>query len=336
VDVFLVTHPAFALHDTGMWHPERPARLEAAERGVMTAGLTVHKVEAPEVERAVLELAHRPEYVDAIGRFCRAGGGALDPDTVAVAESWEAALRSAGAGPAAVGLLDLAPDATAFLAVRPPGHHATRNRAMGFCLFNNVAVTASLLRSRGERVAIVDWDVHHGNGTQEIFESDKDVLYISLHQFPFYPGGGAAHETGVEEAAGMVVNVPLPAGTGGDVYRVAFERVVAPVLERFAPDWILVCAGYDAHEDDPLAEMRLLAPDYGFMANAVAAAAPVHRIIVFMEGGYHLPAITTSVAATLHGLAGDGTLHEPRRSPPVSWEALELAVAHAARVWGVR
>ncbi len=335
MEVIYYTHEIFSRHETGSWHPERPARLEAAERGVTTSGLVVHRVSPPEVDRSVLELVHRPEYVRAIERFCRGGGGALDPDTVAGPDSWEAAIRSAGAGVDAATVMSDHPDATAFLAVRPPGHHALSNRAMGFCLFNNVGVTAAFLRQRGDRVMVVDWDVHHGNGTQEMFEETRDVLYLSIHQYPFYPGGGALDEVGVGEGEGTVINVPMPAGTGGDVYRAAFERIVNPVMSQFKPDWVLVSAGYDAHEADPLAEQRLLAPDYGFMAARLSGMIPPNRIITFLEGGYHLPAITTSVSATLRGYAGDQEQVTTRRSPSVSWEALEEAVAMTARHWKV-
>jgi acetoin utilization deacetylase AcuC-like enzyme len=335
VDVLYYTHPVFHRHDTGNWHPERAARLEAADRGVASAGLTVHRFVPPEVDTESLELVHAHEYVGAVERFCVSGGGALDPDTVAGPDSWEAALRAAGAGLAAIRELSDRPDSTAFLAVRPPGHHALANRAMGFCLFNNVGVAAARLVATGSKVAVVDWDVHHGNGTQEMFWSDPNALYLSIHQYPFYPGGGALDEVGKGDAEGTIINVPMPAGTGGDVYTSVFERIFLPVLTQFEPDWILVSAGYDAHESDPLAEQRLLAPDYAVMASGLAGLVPPNRIISFLEGGYHLPAITTSVAATLQGIAGTATLTATRRSPSVSWEALEEAAAHFARYWKV-
>jgi len=335
VDVIYYTHPVFQRHDTGNWHPERAARLEAADRGVASAGLTVHRFVPPEVDRHDLELVHADEYIGAVQRFCASGGGALDPDTVAGPDSWEASLRAAGAGIAAIEELSSDPDATAFLAVRPPGHHALANRAMGFCLFNNVGVAAAHLMGRGSKVAVVDWDVHHGNGTQEMFWSDANTLYLSVHQYPFYPGGGALDEIGAGEGEGTIVNVPMPAGTGGDVYGAVFERIFVPVLEQFQPDWILISAGYDAHEADPLAEQRLLAPDYSMMATWLRGLLPPNRIISFLEGGYHLPAITTAVAATLQGIAGTAEPAATRRSPTVSWEALEEAVAFVARSWKV-
>lgn len=312
MEVLYVTHPAFVEHDTGAWHPERPARLTAAERGVWSSGLGVSVVQAERVDPELLADVHSPAYVDAIERFCAAGGGPLDADTVAVEASWDAALRAAGAGPQAAGLLENATDTTAFLAVRPPGHHALIDQAMGFCLFNNVVVTAAWLTARGNRVAIVDWDVHHGNGTQAMTWHNPDILYVSTHQHPFYPMTGVIGERGGRGAEGTVINLPLPSGTAGDVYREAMERVIAPAVKSFAPDWLLVSAGYDAHADDPLADLRLEESDYGSMANSLAALLPANRIMVFLEGGYHLAAITSSVAETLRGIAGRHDVSAPR------------------------
>jgi len=324
VEALYVTHSAFAAHDTGTWHPERPARLAAAERGVWSAGVGVRRIEAERVQPDVLEAVHTRSYIDAIERFCLAGGGHLDADTVAVEASWDAALRAAGAGPQSVALMETAEDTTAFLAVRPPGHHALAAQAMGFCLFNNAVVTASYLTARSQRVAIIDWDVHHGNGTQALVWDEPDVLYLSAHQHPFYPMTGDVHERGGPKARGTVINVPLPAGTAGDVYREMTARILAPALASFRPDWILVSAGFDAHDHDPLADLRLEARDYGQMAAALAAVVPPNRIITFLEGGYNLAAITDSVAQTLRGFAGrHETEHGTFVSPPAAFAVLD-------------
>jgi acetoin utilization deacetylase AcuC-like enzyme len=323
VEVLYVTHPAFAEHDTGAWHPERPARLTAAEKGVRSSGLGVRVVEAERVDPDLLADVHTPAYVAAIERFCAAGGGPLDADTIAVEASWDAALRAAGSGPQAALLLENAVDTTAFLAVRPPGHHALVDQAMGFCLFNNVVVTAAWLTARGNRVAIVDWDVHHGNGTQAMTWHNPDVMYVSTHQYPFYPMTGAIGERGGEGAEGTVINVPLPSGTAGDVYREVMGRVVVPAVRAFAPDWLLVSAGYDAHTDDPLADLRLVESDYGAMANSLSSLVPANRTMIFLEGGYHLAAITASVAQTLRGIAGIHDASEPGfTSPPAAFEVV--------------
>ncbi|MEX1005968.1 MAG: histone deacetylase [Acidimicrobiia bacterium] len=324
MEVLYLTHPVFARHDTGSWHPERPARLAAAERGVWSAGPDVRRFEAAVVDPALLASVHTPSYIDAIERFCASGGGPLDADTVAVEASWDAALRAAGAGPQAVELLMANPAATAFLAVRPPGHHALAAQAMGFCLFNNVVVTAAVLTAQGQKVAIIDWDVHHGNGTQALVWDDPDVLYVSAHQHPFYPMTGGVVERGGPRAEGTIINVPLPAGSAGDVYRELTGRIIEPALAAFAPDWILVSAGYDAHEHDPLAELRLESADYGQMAAALSRQVGPNRIITFLEGGYHLSAITESVAETIRGIDGrPDVTHSPHRSPSEAFAVIE-------------
>ena len=272
----------------------------------------------------MLEAVHPASYIDAIEKFCAAGGGPLDADTVASEASWDAAIRAAGAGPAAVAALADGTDTTAFLAVRPPGHHALAAQAMGFCLFNNVVVTAYALAAGGQRVAIVDWDVHHGNGTQALVWDRPDILYVSAHQYPFYPMTGTADERGGGKAEGTVINVPFPAGTAGDAYRRMTERVLLPALGRFDPDWILVSAGFDAHEDDPLADLRLRAPDYGQMAASLRTVLPPTRIVTFLEGGYNLTAITESVAQALRGYAGrHDTSQGDAISPPAAFEMIE-------------
>ncbi len=308
-------HEVSLEHDTGWGHPERPARVPAVLEGVRSAADDIVEMEAPQADPDDIGRIHDQMYVSAIERFCAQGGGSLDADTVARASSWEAAVRAAGAGPAAVDLLRAGSADVGWVVMRPPGHHALPARAMGFCLFNNVAITAARLVAQGDRVAIIDWDVHHGNGTQDVFYDDPDVLYVSLHESPAYPGTGAAYETGAGRGAGANINVPWPAGTGGAAYRWAMTRIIRPVLDRFAPDWVLVSSGYDAHADDPLAGISLVEADYESMAASLRGVAPDARTIFFLEGGYDLGALRGSSAATVAGFAAGGTSADPHAEP---------------------
>jgi len=312
-------------------HPERPSRAEAAAAGIDDLELGTDRVDAGKRRASLDELAavHDPAYVRELEAFCASGGGKLDPDTYAYPASWDAALAAAGAGLAAVDALANGDGDVAFVVARPPGHHALADRAMGFCLLNNVAIAAAALASAGERVMIVDWDVHHGNGTQALFWDDVRVCYVSTHQDGLYPGTGRVDEVGGPGASGLTVNIPLPAGTTGDVVVQALEEVVAPVADRFAPTWVLVSAGYDAHRDDPLADLGLSGGDYARFASLVGGFAPAPgRLAFFLEGGYDLDALRTSVAATLGSIVGADTTAEP----PTNGGPGHEAVARARKV----
>ncbi len=300
--LLVYTHEACLRHDTGLGHPERPARLAATLAGIEASGVDAIDLAAEPIDRNHLRLVHAAEYIDAIERFCQAGGGPLDADTPVVADSWEAALRSAGAGIQAVDDLGRSRGDAAFVVTRPPGHHALVNRAMGFCLFNNIAIAARYLTGSGNKVAIVDWDVHHGNGTQDTFYEDPNVLYISLHEFPAYPGGGWIDETGAGPGTGTSFNFPFPTGTDGGPYRWAFSQAIVPLLEEWGPDWLLISAGYDGHRDDPLAGIALVREDYREMASMLSGVVGKGRTVLFLEGGYNLEAMTASVTNTINGL----------------------------------
>lgn len=303
---------------------------------VRECGLPVSEVVAPSIERAELALVHDASYVEMVKIFCELGGGALDMDTFVSPESWEAALTAAGGVRALVEELEARSDAMGFAVARPPGHHALPDRAMGFCLFNNVAVSASYLRSRGDRVAILDWDVHHGNGTQAMLSDDPGTLYVSLHQDHFYPFKGNVEDIDSGEAKGTVVNIPVPAGTAGDIYVDAWREIVIPVVGQFAPDWVFISAGYDAHANDHLASLALVSADYGRMAQALGEAFPSSRVIVALEGGYDLSALRESAQSTVLGLAGQPFVESPSlQSPPASASAVAHATTVIARHWSL-
>jgi acetoin utilization deacetylase AcuC-like enzyme len=304
--VLFATSPRYLDHLAGIGHPERPQRLEAVLAGARRAGIADALVPL-EPRAATLEeltLVHPADYVAGIERVCRTGGGKLDPDTSVVPASWDAAVLAAGAGLAAVDALRRGEGDAAFCAVRPPGHHATVQDAMGFCLFNNVAVVAASLVERGERVAIVDYDAHHGNGTQDIFYADPRVFYVSMHQFPLYPGSGRLFERGSGLAEGTTMNLPFPPETTGDVYLAALDRVVLPTLEMFAPTWLIVSAGFDAHRRDPLTDLALTSGDFARLTKRLCSLVPKGRRIAVLEGGYDLQALESSSAAALAVLAG--------------------------------
>ena len=308
--VFLA-HPSSLEHETG-GHPERPARITAIERELSRQEwLGFERVLSPPVALDVLTAVHPASHVEAIERVSAAGGGALDLDTVMSAGSFSAALHAAGG---AVRLVDLLLDGEAaygFSAHRPPGHHATRSRAMGFCLFNNVAVAARYaVERRGlERVMILDWDVHHGNGTNDIFHASQEVLVVSIHQSPLYPGTGPSADVGSGEAEGFTVNLPVPAGSDDAAFRSLVDHVALGLARFFQPQLLLVSAGYDAHRDDPLATCRVTEDGYAKMTRSVrAACAELGTALGFvLEGGYALEPLARSVAATMRELTAEAS-----------------------------
>jgi len=338
MEVLVATHGSSLKHDTGERHPERPERVKAVHRGVLGSGLDIVEIEAPRIDRSELAVAHDASYIEMIEAYCSLGGGALDMDTVASPDTWEAALTAAGGVRVLTEELRERSDSTGFAITRPPGHHALRDRAMGFCIFNNVAISAALLRSRGERVAVLDWDVHHGNGTQALVGDDPGTLYVSVHQDHFYPFEGQVLDIDAGEAKGTNVNIPLPAWTAGDIYRRVWAEMVIPVLSQFEPDWVLISAGYDAHVADPLADMNLVADDYGWMAAQVAAVHPPNRIVLALEGGYDLDALEQSAATTLMGLAGitgDTESVPSQSSPNTAAAAVDEATEAISRHWTI-
>lgn len=304
----IVWSEAYLDHETES-HPESPDRWVAIDRALRAAGLfDVLPLLTPSPATLEQVLAvHSSRLVERIRDIGERGGGWLDPDTWVSPLSWETALLAAGGACDAVDAVMEGRAPRAFSLARPPGHHAEPHRAMGFCLLNSVAIAARHAQAAHgiQRVAIVDWDVHHGNGTQAIFWEDPSVLFISLHQFPFYPGSGSRAETGGGEGTGTTINIPLPAGTGEDVYLAAMDDLVLPALRAFAPALILVSAGYDAHEDDPLAMMRLRTESFGLFAERLRDAAEElcgGKLVLVLEGGYNLNALGDSVVATIEAL----------------------------------
>jgi len=294
------THPSFLSHDTGLGHPESALRLRAVEavlRRPEFAGLI--RKEAPPADIAQILRIHTQAHVDKLlAAIPRQGVVHLDPDTPVSPGSGDAALRAAGAVCAAVDAVFVGEGKNAFCGVRPPGHHAESAHAMGFCLFNNIAVAAEHARHahRIKRVAIVDFDVHHGNGTQHAFDKNPDVLYASTHQHPWYPGTGLASETGV----GNIFNAPLAAGSGSAEFRAAMEGKILPAVDRFKPELILVSAGFDAHKDDPLASLNLLEDDFAWITRELLKLAGRHcggKLVSTLEGGYNLEALGESAGA---------------------------------------
>src|SRR5690242_9385207 len=307
MDTAFISHPDCLLHDMGAYHPERPARLKAIDDELISCGLMSKLIRylAPLATLEQLERVHTPEYIASLEaaalRASSAGLAYLDPDTAMNRYSLKAAYRAAGAVILATDLVMEERVKNAFCSVRPPGHHAERDRAMGFCLFNNIAAGAAhaLEAYALERIAIIDFDVHHGNGTEDIFRNDPRVMMASIFQHPFYPYSGVA---GRSE---RMVNVPLAAGSGGEIFRKVVSQFWMPELERFKPQMLFVSAGFDAHQDDELASLNLVEEDYAWVTEKIREAAQKYasgRIVSALEGGYALPALARSVAAHLRVL----------------------------------
>lgn len=309
----LLYHPVYLQHNTGSHHPERASRLQSISRKLQKSGLT-GKLKAIEPKAASLEditLVHTEEYVLSIRNICSRPGMdsivALDTDTIVSKGSYEAALFAAGAVKEGVDLVVRGEIDNAFCMVRPPGHHARISQAMGFCIFNNVAIGARYIQKKHKinRILIVDWDVHHGNGTEEIFYSDPSVFYISLHQYPHYPGTGSSESRGEGKGKGFNLNIPMDAGSGDSEYIKAFQKIIVPKIASFKPEFILISAGFDGHRDDPLSSINLTEQGYQEMTEILKDMANLYskdHIVSVLEGGYNLLSLANSVNSHLEAL----------------------------------
>jgi acetoin utilization deacetylase AcuC-like enzyme len=330
--------PLYLEHDTGYGHPERAERLEATMQMLEKSGLSerVRILSPRDATVEEIELVHPRGYIEKIKSVAESGGGYLDMDTPVSARSYDAALRSTGASLEGLERIFAGEIDNAFCLQRPPGHHATATQGMGFCLFNNNAVASRFaMENYGvERVFILDWDAHHGNGIQDIFYDDDKVLYVSLHQYPHYPGSGSYQEVGSGAGEGYTVNFPLPPRSGEDVYLAAFDRVILPIARQYDPQLILISAGYDGHHSDPLCSMNLSASSYSEMATRLKGLAEDvcgGKMMACLEGGYDLLGIAASMTNTIAVLAGEDVRIQEQEGPltgtPSSGRGVELIEA---------
>ena len=314
----LVYHPDFLLHDAGPRHPERPERLKAIMAGLERSGLLeiLVRIEPRPAAEQWLAQIHTSAYLKELEEATQQAPRQLDPDTRVSPDSYRVAKLATGGVLTAVDAVVTGKISNAFAVIRPPGHHALPDRAMGFCLLNHVAIAARYIQKKHglRRILIVDWDVHHGNGTQDVFYDDPSVLYFSTHQFPYYPGSGSAEEQGTGAGLGTTVNVPLPSGSGDAEILKAFREKLIPAAEAFRPDFVLISSGFDAHEQDPLAQLRITTPGYAALTQIVVGIAERHakgRLVSLLEGGYDLKALAQATEAHLRVL-----MNHPIAGPP--------------------
>lgn len=335
----VVDDSRFEDHHAAGAHPERPERLVAARRGLLSAVPETQRQALPmrEVEHEELLRTHTRDYLEALQAALARGNGQLDPDTFFSSGTKTAAWLAAGSCVELTRALAAGRLGGAVALVRPPGHHAEPSRAMGFCLLNNVAIAAADALQRGaSRVAIIDWDVHHGNGTQHMFEADPRVLYVSTHQAPFYPGTGGAAEIGTGRGEGFTANIPLPSGSDASSYGAAFREIVLPLLDAYQPELVLVSAGFDAHARDPLAGMSLETKDYGAMTSALlqhCRDAGHRRLGLVLEGGYDLEGLEGGMAAAGRALMGEWTPLASEEPPPAARRQLEASRHSLVPYW---
>lgn len=335
-----VYDPIYLKHDTG-YHPENAQRLEAIMAHLKETGLIkqLTAIKSRPATDEELTYVHQASYVSRIQEAAGRGGGWLDADTVMSPDSYDAALYAADGAIEATDAVIRGEVSSAFALVRPPGHHATATAAMGFCLFNNIAIATrhALKKRKMDKIAIIDFDVHHGNGTQEAFYHDPQVLYVSTHQYPHYPGTGTVNETGSGAAAGTKVNIPMPAGCGDDEYRLVFEEIIVPAVRHFRPQLIMVSAGYDPHWKDRLAMMEVSVTGFADMVRFIKNLADElcqEKMVITLEGGYNLKAQAISVKATFDVLLGKSEIEDPIGPPESRWAVPDISelVAHVKEI----